>query len=347
MSNTPAVMVDWLTAIVPIRHKAVDNGVKTHVDGDGVIQYAVTVPKKLEGSFESSINIKTNDIDEFGFGNQLYISGNPTKFLQGHNVIGPACPNLLILRTLQKLETICGFTLDELTVARINRGDYIIKRIDINCMYELPSLSDVRAFIDAAGMKSRTRHGRCSVKKGTFYYGKNSKRWSIKGYSKFDEIMKGDKGHRLPAHLFNSPLLSFTENKLRLELVLRAPELKKITDRDNPTARQLLSQPICDLFNDYIARIDMSAQVSLKDEQLLQLPRKVQGTYALWRQGFDVRSTMANGTFYRHKELLKQCDIDISMPCEQSNVSNVVPLIRVIEAKPVTIPTQLLQYVVH
>ncbi len=37
MSNTPAVMVDWLTAIVPIRHKAVDNGVKTHVDGDGVM----------------------------------------------------------------------------------------------------------------------------------------------------------------------------------------------------------------------------------------------------------------------------------------------------------------------
>ena len=342
-----AIMIDWLTVIVPLRHKPIDNGVKTYSDGDGVLRYAVTVPKQLEGSYESTINVKTNDIDDFGFGNQLYISGNPTKFLQGHNVIGIACPNTLIVRFLERLSDVMGFTLDEITKRRIMAGNYIVKRIDINCMFELGTLSDVRAFIDAAGMKSRTRHGRCTVKKGTFYYGQNSKRWSIKGYSKFDEITKGDKCHRLPVHLFNSPLLSFCESKLRLELVLRAPELKKLTDCENPTARQLLSQPLSDLFNDYIARIDMSAQVSLKDEHMAKLPTKVQGTYALWRQGFDMKTTLPNGTFYRHKSELKKFDIDISLPCEQENVSNVIPLIRVIEAKPVQIPNHLLQYIVH
>ena len=91
----------------------------------------------------------------------------------------------------------------------------------------------------------------------------------------------------------------------------------------------------------------MSAQVSLKDEHMAKLPTKVQGTYALWRQGFDMKTTLPNGTFYRHKSELKKFDIDISLPCEQENVSNVIPLIRVIEAKPVQIPNHLLQYIVH
>ena len=93
----------------------------------------------------------------------------------------------------------------------------------------------------------------------------------------------------------------------------------------------------------------MTANVSIKDEQLINLPSKIQGTYALWRQGFDVRSMLPKATFYRHKTLLKDYEIDISLPHEQcdNHASNVVPLVRVLEAKPVTIPQHLLSYIVH
>ena len=37
---------------------------------------------RLKGSHESRIHVKTHDQ------NQLWISGNPTKFLQGHNIFG-------------------------------------------------------------------------------------------------------------------------------------------------------------------------------------------------------------------------------------------------------------------
>lgn len=343
-------MIDWLTAVIPLKHKRINNGGVTAFDSDGVERWTMAVAKAFQGSFESSIQVKSNDITECReYGQLLYISGNPTKFLQGHNIIGTDDLNLLTLRLLEAIAPQAGFEVDAFTKARVLRGDYFVKRIDINYMFELPSLFDVRAWIDAAGMKSRTRHGRSTIKKGTIYYGQHSKRWSFKGYSKYDEIMGGEKGHRLPPHLLNSPLLAFTENKLRLELVLRAPELKKITDDENPTARQLLAIGLQELFNDYLSRLEMTANVSLRDETMCKLPRAVQGTYALWRQGFDVRSVLSKATFYRHKKDLIEFQIDISLPFDNqdNHASNVVPLVRVLEAKPVAIPQNLLSYIVH
>jgi II/X family phage/plasmid replication protein len=93
----------------------------------------------------------------------------------------------------------------------------------------------------------------------------------------------------------------------------------------------------------------MAANVSLRDEFMLKLPSSVQGTYALWRQGFDVRTTMKKPTFYRHRKELIQFDIDIALPFDDADnhASFVVPLVRVLEAKPVAIPNNLIQYIVH
>lgn len=343
-------MIDWLTAVVPIRHKRINNGHVINVDSDGFERWVVPVARQLEGSFESSMQFKSNNVTEcLEYADHLYFTGNPTKFLQGHNIIGIDDINLLTLRTLEFIAPVLGITVDAFTRKRIMNGMYFVKRIDINYSYELPSLSDVRAFIDAMTVKAKTRHGRATVKRGTFYFGQHSRRWSVKGYSKYDEIMEGKKGHRLPPHLLNSPLLGFSENKIRLELVLRAPELKKLTNTDEVTALQLTELGISNIFNDYLSRLDMTANVSLKDEALLTLPGKLQGTYALWRQGYDVRSMLPNGTFYRHYHALKAHQIDISLPfdTEDNPASNVVPLIRVLDAKPVAIPAHLKLYLVQ
>lgn len=347
--NTTGLMIDWVTAVIPFRHKRINNGHIINVDSDGCERWMTAVAKQFEGSFESAIQAKSNDLSAcLQYGEHLYISGNPSKFLQGHNIIGSDNLNLLVERTVDALGKEAGFELDSFTRNRIRKGEYYLKRVDINAMFELPSLADVRTWIDAAGLKSRTRHGRSTVKKGTVYYGQHSRRWAIKGYSKFDEIMSAERGHRLPPHLYNTPLLAFTENKLRLELVLRAPAIKDITDEEKPFARDLLALGLESIFNNYLSRLDMTANVSIGDEQLTKLPAKVQGTYLLWRQGFDVRSRLANGTFYRHRNILRDFDIDISLPCDSdSNASNVVPLIRVLEARPAAIPANLLHYIVH
>jgi II/X family phage/plasmid replication protein len=343
-------MIDWLTAVIPLKHPRVNNGHLVSVDSDGLERWNVAMPRSFEGSYESFIQVKSNDLTEcLQFGTMLYISGNPSKFLQGHNVVGTDDLNLLTERVLDALAPLCGFFLDSVTRQRIRQGLYYVKRLDINYYFELPSLGDVRAFIDASATKTKTRHGRSTVKKGTFYLGQHSKRWSFKGYSKYDEIMSGERGHRLPPRLLNTPLLAYAENKLRLELVLRAPELKKIADNETPTARQILDVGIQNLFNQYLSRLDMTANVSLRDEVMASLPSKLQGTYALWRQGYDVRTCVSRATFARHKKELMPFQIDISLPFHDADTpaGNVVPLLRVLEAKPCAIPSNLQLYIVH
>ena len=66
-----------------------------------------------------------------------------------------------------------------------------------------------------------------------------------------------------------------------------------------------------------------------------KLPNKLAGTYELWRQGLDLTSRLSKATLYRHRKEFLEYDVDIfSRPPEQQK-SNVVPLIRILEAKPV------------
>jgi II/X family phage/plasmid replication protein len=62
-------------------------------------------------------------------------------------------------------------------------------------------------------------------------------------------------------------------------------------------------------------------------------------TYHRWKDGVDVRHFMSQSKFYLHRAELMKYGIDISvLPDDTTGISNVVPLIRVLEAKPVKNP---------
>ncbi|WP_337843153.1 phage/plasmid replication protein, II/X family [Rheinheimera sp.] len=350
-----SLMIDWQTCLIPLRHKRIHNGHLFNVDAAGELRWEVAQARQLQGSYESSCQVKSNDLvmlpncnHEPEYADTLYLHGNPTKFLQGHNIVGTSDLNQLTLAWVKAIGKTVGFEVDVFTEKRILSGDYIVKRLDLNAAFELPSFSDVRAYLDAQSVKTKTRHGRSTVKKGTVYFGQHSRRWSVKMYSKFEEIIEGKKGHRVPPQILNSPLVPWTENKVRIELVLRAAELKKLAGTDDVKALHLLQIGLQNIYQNYLGRLDMTANIQLKDEQLLKLPRKVQGTYSLWSQGHDVRSMMAVATFYRHRDELKPFGIDISLPYDgESKSSNVVPLLRVLDAQPCSIPADFQRYIVH
>ena len=77
-------MIDWITAVIPCCHAELINGgeIISTCPGTGEIEWSCNKRLKIEGSHESRIHVKTHDQ------NQLWISGNPTKFLQGHNIFG-------------------------------------------------------------------------------------------------------------------------------------------------------------------------------------------------------------------------------------------------------------------
>lgn len=344
-------MIDWVTATLPVPHDILCDGHFFDTCENGEIIRAVRKRKTLSGSFESSVQVKTQELDNAGErGAVLYFDGNPSKFLQGHNVIGSDDLCGLMATAVERILQATGQELCELAKQRILSGGFEVYRVDINYSFELPSHSDVMAWIRAASVKSKTRHGMPELKQDTLYWGKGSSVWMFKAYSKFKELTTGKRNHRLPRELLNSGLLDYSRNKLRLELQLRK-ELKRIAQKqfEQPTffAWMLPPERCPQLFNHYLERIEMNANFALKDQALLELPPKYRLTYEAWRRGFDVKSCVSKATYYRHRAELKEFGVDIALPCEAEHetASNVVPLIRPLTAKPAAIPETLKQYI--
>ncbi|SPZ16907.1 Uncharacterised protein [Pseudomonas luteola] len=69
------------------------------------------------------------------------------------------------------------------------------------------------------------------------------------------------------------------------ELTLRGKKLKTLTDEQGntlETAAYLTPTVIRALFRQYLGELDMSEQLELSSEQLMELPNKLRGTYLLW-----------------------------------------------------------------
>jgi II/X family phage/plasmid replication protein len=339
-------MIDWITAVIKFKHPRIACGSVMKIDEHGQIIRHFPTTKRFEGSFESSMAVASNDVDESReWASTLFIDGNPSKFLQGHNVVGSDDINLLVHGAIRRICSVLGFDMDGLTSKRIFSGHYIIKRIDINHYYELGSYENVKQFIDALSKKAKSRSGRAMSNKGTVYFNKHSKRWAFKFYSKFREITEGGKGHSIDNTFYNTPMIEWSRTKVRAELVLRKLELLKIAQLDSQYASeifayQLTEKKLGELFTDYIERIDMTAQMNLQQNEVLQLPVKLRGTYMLWKQGLDLRESISRTTLYRHRTELRDYGVDIALPPLELNDSacNVVPIVKVIEAKPVSIP---------
>lgn len=242
-------MIDWVTAIIPCHHpEMITGGSIASVDPDGVIEWRVEKKKQIRGSYESSLSIKSLDPT------QIILDGNPAKWLQGHNMFGSDNLIGLIQEVMQKLVPILGFTPTDYDIECWKTGIYFLKRVDCTAMWELPRRADIRAWLRAAEMQSKSRHGRPITKGGTLYFGKNSRRWSVKFYAKGDEIEA--KGHKLPDDIEQrDKLIDWADNKLRGELTLRSIQLK---EKELSVAAQWSESTPIEQLIAYIGTLNMS-----------------------------------------------------------------------------------------
>lgn len=189
---------------------------------DGEIEWQVEKKQQVKGSYESNLSVKS-------IGRSLlYLDGNPAKWLQGHNLFGSDDLIGLVKAVLHKLTPLLNLTPTEYEMQLWNTGLYELKRVDCTAMWGLPRRSDVRSWLRAAEFQSKSRHGRPVMTGGTLYFGKNSRRWSVKFYAKADELEAKQKGHQLPDEIFHRDKLNeWADNKLRGELTLRSIQLKE------------------------------------------------------------------------------------------------------------------------
>jgi II/X family phage/plasmid replication protein len=333
-------MVDWLSLKIPITHKEIIGTKTIRVDSDNVVLSIATSGIHSVGSFDSSVYLATYGSNLDGSGSVLYFSGNPSKFLQGHNVFGINNPLVLMYKTLLFIQSNVDLGID-ISLLKVSLLLSEVTRIDINQSFNVGSIQRVRSFIQALEFKARTRHGKSQLTGNTLYFGKNSKRWSIKIYSKFDELKSRSKKHYLDVKLFTEKQINlledFAEKTIRIELTLRKEELLK---NKVVCLQDLTNKKNEKMYENYIRKIEMSEQLKINDDQLYgEVPQFVRGTYLLWRDGYDVRRSLTKSAYYRHKKALNKFNIDIAIKRDTEQVfDNIMPLLTIIEAKPVGVP---------
>ena len=333
-------MLDWITARVPCHHlEPIDGGRVLKLSPAGEKVWEVATRLEVEGSHESNLQIRTHGFGPDGEGVILEISGNPTKWLQGHNLFGGfAAPGPLVEALMCRLcELLPGLQPTAHNYRQWVDGRVELLRVDLTWMLQLDSRASVRAWIRAAERSAYLKHrGRGSLtKNGTLYYGKHSRRWALKFYSKGDELEAG-KDHGLSEELERrDDLLLYADRALRCEAVLRGMELRRRNlrwgfDWSDTTGAEIL--------NGIVQGLNMSDQVTLPTTALENLPPRLRAFYEAWVNGVDLRGILPKNTFYRYRRQLLPLGVDLAIRQPHEDRSNVVPLIRVLEAVPVGPP---------
>ncbi len=320
-------MIDWITAIIPCHHdQKIYDGYIASVKTDGNVEWQVEKKKSIRGSYESNLSVKSLDPKT------ILIDGNPAKWLQGHNLFGSDDLVGLVQAVMYKLSDLLSFSPTQYDLQCWKDGIYQLKRVDCTAMWELPRRLDVHSWLRAAEFQSKSRHGRPIMTGGTLYFGKNSRRWSIKFYSKGEEIEA--KGHKLPLEIEQRDnLIDLADNKLRGELTLRSIQLKEKQLSVGAQWKESTSQ---ELLIQYIEGLNMSEQFSITPINLEGLPARLIAVYKLWQDGIDLRAMYPKASFYRYRAELLKLGIDIAIR-QPSKLTNVIPLVRVLRPEAVTL----------
>lgn len=334
-------MIDW----VSLRAKCLHNpdvlssgrSIRTkRINGVESLDYEILNRLVVEGSYSSNITIRSHTDQT------IEISGNPAKFLQGHNVFGT---NDLIYLVSKVFERLCQIKELELSPTDFEReliynGNYKLTRVDVNEHFSFPSEQLAKAWLRAAGRSATLKYrGSGIYKGGSMYFTPDSRRSYSMIYHKGDEITSTDKKHRLHDELLLIPeLLDYAKKSLRFELKTFSTQLNHLNlafgcNWKKDTATMLL-------YDHFISKLQLSANMSLDHSVLESLPKNLRLTYAAWINGEDLRQVLSRPTFYRYRTEFLKFGIDISIVQDvEQEISNVVPMIRYLEAMPMGIPT--------
>ncbi|HEY0916041.1 MAG TPA: phage/plasmid replication protein, II/X family [Solimonas sp.] len=343
-------MIDWITAKVPMVHRQpIFGGAVLAFDEDGCMKWKRESFRQLEGSFESTAVCQTHfrndtahrDAEATGYMHPLrevWISGNPSKFLQGHNLFGPDnLPALAPLFFRAVLEAL-GMYVDDVTYQRWQAGDYELDRVDVAYMLDVGGPAEVRDCLAAlAHQATYANRGRGVLQAGTVQWGKRTARNTVvKAYDKYTEIAAAGKKRQLPETLpHRGDLYDFAVGKLRVEVEFHSRQLNKLNLRQG----RFWHADTANIQWGYaMERLNISGQMPATSALLKALPRRLQRTYMQWESGRDLRAWMSSATFKRHRKDLLGHGVDIAQPFNADHKPRVISLQRVLQPVPALTP---------
>lgn len=334
-------MIDWLTLYIPYPvNDPVCSGVILSTDNDGNLEYKTLKRLSVNGSYESAVTVRSVYRDEFEHistttFNALEISGNPSKLLQGHNIFGSDDIWNLALHMISVIYSKLGHK-DHLYKSFCATSLILVTRVDINYSYHLSNSNQVKQWLYSAESSCRMKHrGRGLLNEGTLYFGKGSKRSTLKFYHKGQEI-KDNKKYQYVTH----PILTeYADKSLRCELKISSLEIASLGLRKLWDWKEI---SIYNLFMAYVSKLEFNMNLKQRTvKNLSNLSPKELSIYSLWKDGHDIRSVYSKSYFYKlRKSILDKISVDVSIPPSDELPSNVLPLISFLDAKPASIPKE-------
>lgn len=330
-------MIDWLTLIVPYQGPDICGGRVLTLTPDGEVKFESLLFAEVEGSFSFKSVVKTVP-------DGLYISGNPSKYLQGHNVDGS--DDVLGLAYAWGSDILGKIGVYDLGVLSCLRtGQFRLTRIDLTFSFQLNNIADVRAWLRSAGLFATGKNSKIKAEGGTIYFNKNSRYRSIKMYGKGDEL----KAHpfKVGCDIIKEKLIDYASRLLRVEIVLRSLRLKYVGLEFGYQWKCFSKNSFCrGKVMEFYANELKSVKLPLDSENILPdavdvncLEPRYRAVYQVWSDGHDVAKYYHRRTYYRHRAyFLKAYKIDIGIPCKRPE-STVIPLLRVLEARPAVAPS--------
>lgn len=323
-------MIDWLTIRVCSAY-TVQAGFVQSVDADGVVEWRAPKRLPVEGSHSATVTVR-----ESGMFPNLEISGNPAKFMQGHNLFGADDLQGVVSAFVRAVYARLGYEATEAELAAIDAGGVALSRIDVNRNSDFGTspraLSAVRALAECSHLAHRGRGS--LVGEGTCIWGKGSRRWNMKIYAKGLELKKHPIASTVP---MLDELLEFAAGVVRQEVTVRSMELKR---RGLAFVREwaILGVTPRSLFEELFGLLTISeATMNATKTPHEALPAKLRSVVQLWQDGHDLRELFPTRTFYRHRKALLPLGIDIAVK-QPRETSNVVPLVVTLVGREVGVP---------
>lgn len=322
------MQVDWISGYAkpqnPAYHAAKfwEPARFLRINPEGEVEGEHPTLTRVEGSYSSSFQWGSQT------GNELYLTGNPVKFLQGHNLFGSDNLRALFFAVGATCRQAGTMPFPGPQTWQANDLDLTVTRADLTRSYRFPDQKTAEQWIrEAAASAHAGRLQKDLTSPGTVYFGKRSRRWSLKMYLKAPEMRARGKGHRLPS-LFASRrqrrLLEWAEGVVRFEICLRGMEI-----RDNPEI-SLDKSKILSTWSHYFDRIQFNRNaeaVNMSDITEADLKPAERSCLTLWRLGTDPRETFPKRTWYRHRRrILDLVGVDIAEPAPKEEAKKVTKL---------------------
>jgi hypothetical protein len=216
-----STMIDTVALRVAVRHKAFHR----IAEGNLNVKRHGSYELRVKSAFSKNIYARMFSRDSR---ETLFIEVSVPKFLTGQNIVGKEelheqCVPL-ILAVLHR----AGIRATDSEIDAIRAGHYEMIRVDhtVHCDCGSPErasavMASLRSLVFAKA-KDASAYGIETV-----YVSQHSSRWTLRIYRKDLELMK--RSRCLPANVYGrEQLLAKVEGCVRLELVLRAPELKRL-----------------------------------------------------------------------------------------------------------------------